>query len=64
MLSQKDIETLTVPKNAKLDALFDVLHKLDDADEILRDAIYDYMPTKNQEVKKLGEIHSLYHECR
>ena len=44
MLSQKDIETLTVPKNAKLDALFEVLHKLEDVDELLRDAIYDYMP--------------------
>ena len=50
MLSQKDIETLTVPKNAKLDALFDVLHKLDDADEILRDAIYDYMPMSENDV--------------
>ena len=49
MLSQKDIETLTVPKNAKLDALFDVLNKLNDADEILDDAVYGFVPFSSNE---------------
>ena len=44
MLSNEDIKKLTVPKNAKLDALFDVLHKLEDADEILDDAVYGFVP--------------------
>ena len=44
MLSQKDIEMLTVPKETKLHALFDVLRKLEEAEEILWEAIYDYMP--------------------
>ena len=44
MLSSEDIEMLTVPRSAKLDALFDVLHKLEDIDEVLSEAIFDYMP--------------------
>ena len=44
LLSSEDIQMLSVPRSAKLDALFDVLHKLDDIDELLRDAIFDYMP--------------------
>ena len=50
MLSQKDIEMLTVPKETKLHALFDVLRKLNDADELLREAIYDYMPMSENDV--------------
>ena len=49
MLSNEDIEMLTVPKNAKLDALFDVLNKLNDADEILDDAVYGFVPFSSNE---------------
>lgn len=44
MLSSEDIEMLTVPKSQKIDALFDVLHKLEDADEILYEAVFGHMP--------------------
>ena len=44
MLSNEDIQRLTVPKNVKLDALFDVLSRLEVADAILDDAVYRFVP--------------------
>ena len=44
MLSKDDIERLTVSKENKLHALVDVIRKLDDADDILSEAVYGYMP--------------------
>ena len=44
MLSNEDIERLTVSKEDKLNALGEVLHKLDEANDILFDAVYGYMP--------------------
>ena len=44
MLSNEDIEMLTVPKRVKLDALFDVLSRLEVADAILDDAVYGFVP--------------------
>ena len=44
MLSNEDIEKLTVPKKVKLDALFDVLSRLEVADAILDEAVYRFVP--------------------
>ena len=63
MLSQKDIETLTVPKNAKLDALFDVLRKLEDANEILDEEIYGFVPfSSNDEWQNEADKYFWYSE--
>ena len=40
----RDIQRLTVSRENKLNALVEVIHKLEEADDILRDAIYGYMP--------------------
>ena len=44
MLSKDDIQRLTVSNEDKLHALVDVIRKLDEADHILNDAVYGYMP--------------------
>ena len=44
MLSKEDIQRLTVSNEDKLHALADVIRKLDEADYILNDAVYGYMP--------------------
>lgn len=44
MLSNEDIQRLTIPKKVKVEALFFVLNRLEDADDILDDAIYRFAP--------------------
>ena len=49
MLSKKDIEMLYVSINDKLDALVNVLLKIEDADDILEDAVYGHVPFSQNE---------------
>ena len=44
MLTQKEIDMFTVPKENKILALHDVIQFLDDADNVLGKNIYAYMP--------------------
>ena len=44
MLTQKEIDMFTVPKENKILALLDVIQFLDDADKVLADCVYGYMP--------------------
>ena len=44
MLTQKEIEMFTVPKENKIHALNDVIQFLNDADKVLGDCVYGYMP--------------------
>ena len=44
MLSNEDIQRLTVSKEDKIDALLEAINKLDEADYIINEAVYAYMP--------------------
>ena len=44
MLSNDDIQRLTVSKEDKIDALVEAMNKLEEADYILNEAVYAYMP--------------------
>ena len=44
MLTQKEIQLFSVPKENKILALNDVIQFLDDADNVLGENIYGYMP--------------------
>ena len=44
MLTQKEIQLFTVPKSSKIHALYDVILYLNEADDVLNDYVYRYMP--------------------
>ena len=52
MLTQKEIQMFTVPKENKILALVDVIQFLDDADNVLGENIYGYMPLCQDEQKQ------------
>ena len=54
MLSNDDIQRLSVSKKDKLYALFNVLSKIDEADCILDDVVYRHMPF-SEDTKWLDE---------
>ena len=52
MLSNDEIMMFTVPKENKIHALNDVIQFLNDADKVLGDCVYAYMPLCSDDKKQ------------
>ena len=52
MLTQQDFQMFSVPISNKIHALLEVIQKLNDADEILSENIYAYMPMCTDEKRQ------------